>query len=76
MPLYNLDILRTEEEELRKSGADFIQDVDILVNEAGLPDGDQEEDATDDVHGGSLPADLVRAARAEEIQYVHDRRRY
>ena len=41
------------------------------------PDGDDDEpDAVDDVHGGALPPDLVRQARAEELRYVHRRKIY
>ena len=49
--------------------------LDILQVDAD--DGDQEAwEATDDVHGGVLPSDLVRAARKREIEFLHARKVY
>ena len=37
---------------------------------------DSQWEAQDDVHGGALPPELVRAARQKEIQFLQDRKVY
>ena len=61
VPVWQLELLQMEEDE-----------------------GDQQEpetaaegeEATDDVHGGSLPPGLVKQAREEEVAYIHNRKIY
>eukprot|EP00973_Karenia_brevis_P006220 847391-Karenia_brevis.AAC.1 len=39
-------------------------------------DSDFEKSASDDVHGGELPIELVRAGRKEEVDFIESRNQW
>ena len=58
----------------------MVQSSDAGVPDGRLPessmDGNNEEVAYDDVHGGTLPTYLVKSARKKELRYLQERSVY
>ena len=65
-PLFNLEILAVDPEDNQ----------DQLREELAEEQSWAEWEASDDVHGGVLPAHLVHAARVRELRYLQDRQVY
>ena len=67
-PVFNLEILQVDSEDT----------VCLELNQAEptVKDEDSQWEAEDDVHGGTLPASLVMAARQKETKYLKDRKVY
>ena len=79
-PVWQLDILNVEEDnqpavtaELESELLNMEEDQQPTFAAEHAADDDL---ATDDVHGGPLPADLVKLARKEEMNYIHSRKIY
>ena len=53
-----------------------VRRADSIGDGVSAENEDSQWEAEDDVHGGSLPAGLVRTARQKEIKYLKDRKVY